>query len=73
MAVCVLKKMYLDRRKMAYLRHLALCYTCESIPASGAWIQGSMESCMESQDAIVDRGEAKSEMQKFRFVEEIGP
>lgn len=25
------------------------------------------------QDATVDRGEAKSEMQKFRFVEEIGP
>lgn len=70
--MCVLKKMYLDRRKMAYLRHLALCYICESIPASGAWIQGSA-SGMESQDATVDRGEAKPEMQKFRFVEEIGP
>lgn len=70
--MCVLKKIYLDRRKMAYLRHLALCYICESTPASGAWIQGSA-SGMKSQDATVDRGEAKPEIQKFRFVEEIGP
>lgn len=72
MAVCVLKKMYLDRRKMAYLRHLALCYTCESIPASGCMDTGIGE-WHGIQDATVDRGEAKSEMQKFRFVEEIGP
>lgn len=57
---------------MAYLRHLALCYICESTPASGAWIQGSA-SGMKSQDATVDRGEAKPEIQKFRFVEELEP
>lgn len=70
--MCVLKKMYLDRRKMAHLRHLALCYICESTPASGAWLQGVV-SGMESQDATVDRDEANAEIQKFRFVEETGP